>query len=65
MQVDNSINYYLSCDKFTVWVQCIKGKSGNIVIIDCAPFVSKFRGQYLDKLTKWAKGFGGYKLEQI
>ena len=66
-QVDKSdlVNYYVSCCKFTVWVQCFTGKSGNVVIFNCAPLVSKFRGQYLNRLTKWAKTFGGFKIERI
>lgn len=61
----NLVDYYVSCYRFTVWVQCVKGQSGNIAIVDCAPFVSKFRGQYLSNLVKWAKNFGGFKIKEI
>ena len=65
MQGDSFLNYYVSCNRFTVWVQCVRGKSGNIAIVDCAPIVSKFRGQYLSNLIKWAKSFGGFKIEEL
>jgi len=53
-------DWYISCKKATVWAQ-----TKNDTIIDCAPFVWKFKGQPLDNLLKWLTKFGPVKSVDI
>jgi hypothetical protein len=44
---------YFSCSQFTVKLEVLKSGK-NVVIVDAAPIVSRFRGQRLVNLIKWA-----------
>ena len=51
--------YWVSCERFTVAVTC----DGDGIITEAAPIVRKFIGQHLARLTRWAAGLGGLRVE--
>jgi hypothetical protein len=53
--------YWISCNKFTVQITC--DRTGRI--IEAAPIVRKFIGQYYTRLTRWASGFGGFIIDTL
>ena len=53
--------YWITCRRFTVWVQC----DSNYVIWNCAPIVNKFRHKPLEWLVEWMKELGEFKLVKL
>lgn len=53
--------YWISCERFTVRVVC----DGDGVIVEAAPVVRRFLGQHLARLTRWAAGLGGLRVETL
>lgn len=54
-------NHWISCDRFTAWVQ--SDTAG--IITDGAPIIKRFVGQRLVALQRWCRQLGGYRFEEL
>lgn len=55
------VEWWLSCTKFTVWVEVEIQENDSEIITDTARVTQKFIGQRFDNLKLWFRKFGDYK----
>ena len=61
----NRQEWWLSCNKFTVWVETTISENGREKITNTAPVIYPFIGQPFDNLKLWFRKFGNFKYHKL